>query len=450
MSRARASRAFFPELEPMLHRVHIGNEGGERTQSDSARIYTAACVYLYDSAHCRSIQHSTDAHALTAYVFVHVSKWKKFVRLVVWIHLLLGFVEPPSSLTFNGQRIGPSHLGCAGVEFACLLVYTFHAFKQYQAYGPGPLGYWRSNWRSIKVLVLAICFIDVLVSAIRNVDGPGVHLSQVLRVFFLLELSGRMRQLCTCILKSLPTILSVMFLLFLHISIFALIGYACIRPLETLSEIYPEDSTLYFPTLAHSFRSTMIMLTTANFPSVMLPSYRNHWFVCIYFIVFMIVGLYCLLQLTVAVVFHSFQSLTKEALARALHHRERALQAAFTLLSEYTCGNGVLEFDTWKQLVANLRPEWTETQAGILFEVATMRDGDEHVQQHRDDAQEHRNRTMDFLQFEAIVRFTQVRRGGQGQVRGGMCGDPGARGWRDQTRVLRCNIFMIVALIITT
>ena len=355
------SLAFFPELEPLL---------GGIPPVPSAHVYTAAAVYLHDSFHCRSIKHSTTLPALKAYQFIHVSKWKFFIRMVGWLHVLLGFIEPPSSIMYNGERLGPGHSLCGAIELSFLLIYLFHMYQQFRAYGPGKLGYWRSPWRMAKVPILAACIVDVIVSILRNDDdGPGIHISQILRVFFVLEQSARMRQLCSCIVRSLPQIVSIMFLAFVHIFAFSIIGFLFIGPLEEVSPLHADH--LYFDTLGNSFLSVFILLTSENFPECMLPSYRRHWFVCIYFIVFVIIGLYGLLQLTTAVVFHSFQLNTKSKLQRALHHRERALQASFTLISEYTCGDGFIQLDAWTKLIRQLRPDWTDTQAEILFRAAT-------------------------------------------------------------------------------
>jgi hypothetical protein len=90
-----------------------------------------------------------------------------------------GFIEPPSSIVFDDVRYGPSHAVCGILELLCLAIYTFHAVKQWRAYGPGSKGYWRSPWRTFKVPILIICIGDVIVSMARNVDAPAIHLSQV-------------------------------------------------------------------------------------------------------------------------------------------------------------------------------------------------------------------------------------------------------------------------------
>jgi hypothetical protein len=334
------------------------------------------------------------------------------------MHLLFCFVEPPSSLTWRGVRLGPSHLGAAGVEMACLCLYSFHAAMQYRAYGSGWMGFWRSPWRTAKVFVLAVCFIDVIISAARNLDTPGVHLSQLFRVFFVLEQSGRMRQLCSCIVKSLPAIISIMFLCFVHIFVFGVIGFLFVGPLEEPDPLHLEDAKLYFDTLGKSFLSCFVLLTSENFPEVMLPSYRKSWWVSLYFIAFVIIGLYMLLQLTTAVVFHSFQLHTKDKLAHALAYRERALQACFTLLSEFECGEGTIPLRSWQKLMKIMRPDWGDVQAEILFQAATGRDNSDDAATTSGVAAASSSPGssvssdddpvgIDFIQFEQIIRFSQ-------------------------------------------
>ena len=57
---------------------------------------------------------------------------------------------------------------------------------------------------------------------------------------------------------------------------------------------------MYFDTVANSYYSMLILLTTANFPDVMLPAYNVSFFWSIYFVSFLILGLYALLNLLLA------------------------------------------------------------------------------------------------------------------------------------------------------
>ena len=57
---------------------------------------------------------------------------------------------------------------------------------------------------------------------------------------------------------------------------------------------------MYFDNVVNSYYSMLILLTTANFPDVMLPAYNVSFFWSIYFVSFLILGLYALLNLLLA------------------------------------------------------------------------------------------------------------------------------------------------------
>ena len=60
------------------------------------------------------------------------------------------------------------------------------------------------------------------------------------------------------------------------------------------------EGFLYFENVSISYYNMLILLTTANFPDVMLPAYNVNFFWAIYFISFLILGLYALLNLLLA------------------------------------------------------------------------------------------------------------------------------------------------------
>ena len=51
----------------------------------------------------------------------------------------------------------------------------------------------------------------------------------------------------------------------------------------------------------------LTLLTTANFPDVMLPKYHNNYFSMLFFIIYLLVGLYFLTNLLLASVFSKFK-----------------------------------------------------------------------------------------------------------------------------------------------
>ena len=59
--------------------------------------------------------------------------------------------------------------------------------------------------------------------------------------------------------------------------------------------------------VGQTFYELFILLTTANFPDVMLPAYNVGWTESIIFIVFLTVGLYFFLNIILASVFNVFK-----------------------------------------------------------------------------------------------------------------------------------------------
>ena len=45
----------------------------------------------------------------------------------------------------------------------------------------------------------------------------------------------------------------------------------------------------------------LVLITTANFPDIMLPSYDRHSLAALFFVVYLVIGLYFLMNLVLAV-----------------------------------------------------------------------------------------------------------------------------------------------------
>ena len=62
-----------------------------------------------------------------------------------------------------------------------------------------------------------------------------------------------------------------------------------------------------FPTLGDTYYQLLILLTTANFPDVMLPAYNVYYLYAWFFVVYFIVAFYFLLNILLANVFNMFR-----------------------------------------------------------------------------------------------------------------------------------------------
>ena len=84
----------------------------------------------------------------------------------------------------------------------------------------------------------------------------------------------------------------------------------------------------YFKDISSSFYSMMILLTTANFPDVMLPAYQKEYFNVIFFVIYLILGLYVLMNMLLASVYAKFKQ-------RLEKHNIRYLQRYVNCLGAY-------------------------------------------------------------------------------------------------------------------
>ena len=78
-----------------------------------------------------------------------------------------------------------------------------------------------------------------------------------------------------------------------------------------------------------------ILMTTANFPDVMLPAYEKNYWVIIFFLSFLIVGLFFIMSLLLANIFNKFRErLEKEG----LHYLKKQAQYLNIFFDRYDEG----------------------------------------------------------------------------------------------------------------
>ena len=77
-----------------------------------------------------------------------------------------------------------------------------------------------------------------------------------------------------------------------------------------------------FNTVSNSFWSMFVLLTTANFPDVMLPSYSENGWVCFFFIFYLVFGLWLLMNLFLAIFYSRYQEETDTAIDEASNARD--------------------------------------------------------------------------------------------------------------------------------
>eukprot|EP00494_Astrolonche_serrata_P031418 UN31687 len=89
----------------------------------------------------------------------------------------------------------------------------------------------------------------------------------------------------------------------------------------------------YFLDLTVSIKSLVTLLTTANFPDIMMASYIRNHSVVLFFVVFIFVGIFFLMPLILAVIYNHFQKNNREQYSKLRQRRKDSLSRAFDVLA---------------------------------------------------------------------------------------------------------------------
>ena len=86
-----------------------------------------------------------------------------------------------------------------------------------------------------------------------------------------------------------------------------------------------------FPDLGDAYYNLVTLLTTANFPDVMLPAYNEHRYSVFFFLIFLTVGVYFFFNILLAIVFDNYKS---HIAAKVEHKNEKRVAL---ILPYYQC-----------------------------------------------------------------------------------------------------------------
>jgi len=119
--------------------------------------------------------------------------------------------------------------------------------------------------------------------------------------------------------------------IFLFIMIYSLIGLYLFR--------YTYEGFKYFSNFERSFCNMVILMTTANFPDIMLPAYTQNYWNMLFFVSYLILGLYFLMSFLLANVFNKFKGRLEEAAANIHCKTENLLIELFDRFDEQKKGH---------------------------------------------------------------------------------------------------------------
>uniref|UniRef100_A0A8D1B6C4 Voltage-dependent calcium channel protein TPC1 n=1 Tax=Sus scrofa TaxID=9823 RepID=A0A8D1B6C4_PIG len=306
--------------------------------------YQEAAIYLQEGENNdKFFTHPKNAKALAAYLFAHNHLFYLMELSTALLLLLLSLCEAPA---VPALRLGIYvH---ATLELFALMVVVFELCMKLRWLGLHT--FIRHKRTMVKTSVLVVQFVEAIVVLVRQTSH--VRVTRALRCIFLVDCRN-LRQ----IFQSLPPFMDILLLLLFFMIIFAILGFYLFSP-------NPSDP--YFSTLEDSIVSLFVLLTTANFPDVMMPSYsRNPWS-CVFFIVYLSIELYFIMNLLLAVVFDTFNDIEKRKFKSLLLHKRTAIQHAYRLLVSHRRPAGI-SYRQFEGLMRFYKPRMSAGERYLTF-----------------------------------------------------------------------------------
>uniref|UniRef100_A0A1A8RMU4 Two pore segment channel 1 n=1 Tax=Nothobranchius rachovii TaxID=451742 RepID=A0A1A8RMU4_9TELE len=327
-----------------------------RTQNASLRQswemnYQEAAIYLQEGENNdKFFTHPRNPKALAAYLFAHNHLFYMMELVTGLMLLMLSLCEAPAVPTLRldvyiHATLELLALTLVGFELCMKLRWLgFHTFIRHRR-------------TMVKTSVLMLQFVEAIVVLVRQTSH--LRVTRALRPIFLVDCRycGAVRRNLRQIFQSLPSFIDILLLLLFFMVIFAILGFCLFST---------NSADPFFKTLEDSLVSLFVLLTTANFPDVMMPAYAKNCWSCIFFIVYLSIELYFIMNLLLAVVFDTFNDVEKMKFKSLLLHKRSAIDHAFQLLvsRQRPMGVSLKQFDG---LMRFYRPRMSARERFLTF-----------------------------------------------------------------------------------
>lgn len=279
--------------------------------------YQEAAIYLQEGENNdKFFTHPRNPKALSAYLFAHNHLFYMMELLTGLLLMMLSLCEAPAVPSLRLDVYVHATL-----ELLALVMVAFELCMKLRWLGFHT--FIRHKRTMVKTCVLKLQFVEAIVVLIRQTSH--VRVTRALRPIFLVDCRycGAVRRNLRQIFQSLPPFIDILLLLLFFMVIFAILGFCLFSP---------NTADPYFNTLENSLVSLFVLLTTANFPDVMMPAYSKNRWSCVFFIVYLSIELYFIMNLLLAVVFDTFNGVEKMKFKSLLLHKRSAVDHAFQLL----------------------------------------------------------------------------------------------------------------------
>uniref|UniRef100_A0A3Q3JLX2 Ion transport domain-containing protein n=1 Tax=Monopterus albus TaxID=43700 RepID=A0A3Q3JLX2_MONAL len=291
--------------------------------------YQEAAIYLQEGENNdKFFSHPRNPKALAAYLFVHNHLFYMMELVTGLLLMMLSLCEAPAVPSLRLDVYVHATL-----ELLALVMVAFELCMKLRWLGFHT--FIRHKRTMVKTCVLLLQFVEAIVVLVRQTSH--VRVTRALRPIFLVDCRycGAVRRNLRQIFQSLPPFIDILMLL------------------------------LFFMVIFPSFAISWFALP-CSFPDVMMPAYSKNRWSCIFFIVYLSIELYFIMNLLLAVVFDTFNDVEKMKFKSLLLHKRSAIDHAFQLLVSRQRPMGI-SFKQFDGLMRFYRPRMSARESFLTF-----------------------------------------------------------------------------------
>ena len=239
----------------------------------------------------------TKAHAFEYFI----------IGLIVFNGVLLGLETFPRVTDAYGHWMD---LG----QQLILAVFIIEAALKMFALAPRADRYFKSGWNLFD-------FTIIVASLIPATGGFAIvaRLARLFRVLRLISAVPELRLIVATLVRSIPSMLNIVALMSLVVYIYAIVGY----------QLFHEHDPVHWRNLGISLLSLFRVVTLEDWTDIMYKAMELHPMAWVYFVSFVVLGTFVVINLFIAVVINNLDEAKQERLAQL-----EQLQYRDTLLDE--------------------------------------------------------------------------------------------------------------------
>eukprot|EP01116_Phalansterium_solitarium_P015426 TRINITY_DN3409_c0_g1_i1.p1 TRINITY_DN3409_c0_g1~~TRINITY_DN3409_c0_g1_i1.p1 ORF type:complete len:806 (+),score=258.60 TRINITY_DN3409_c0_g1_i1:127-2544(+) len=343
----------------------------EPSPGDEFRFLQAA-VLVEDALHRRKLPHRLDSETLPLYIVHASTTFQLAMKFVVYFNMLLVFFEDPGANLLAPVAVTLS------LEFVFQVFYIVDVAMRYKFLEPGRFYKDIKNRGMIAVIVLTLLDMVAYIVVQLHFGVRYPRFSRVLRVFYFVYYHQAVRMSFRDLRKAMPQIADAFVLLFTFLLIasafFMVFFYQRVasNPFgdSNYTQIAGDPSSYYeqyWAGFGTAFTSSYVLMTTENFPDIMMQPYGDSGWNSAPFVVFLIMVKALMLNILMAVIFSTYRTNMRDEVRRLIKFEHTRMVHAFKLV----VGENGQEMGSsdWQRLFHVLRPGFSLRKVQLLFQI---------------------------------------------------------------------------------